>query len=102
MNYSNLTKQELLDIVTEQQTLKDAVEAKDREIAVLKEKLQSFDGSMKREEVKNYTNELEERVKKAVDIANKYIAAHRDLMKVFKVNLDMAISHDELLSEKLK
>lgn len=102
MDYSKLTKQELLDIVSEQQTLADAVDAKDKEIALLKEKLKTFEGSMKREEVRTHTKQLEETAKKAQDIANQYIRAHRDLMRIFKVNLDFAISHEDLLAEKLK
>jgi predicted RNase H-like nuclease (RuvC/YqgF family) len=102
VDFTKLTKQELLDIVSEQQTLKDAVEAKDKEIIQLKEKLKSFDGSVKREELKTYTQQLEEETKKSRDIANQYIRAHRDLMRIFKVNLDFAISHEELLADKLK
>ena len=102
MDFTKLTKQELLDLVKEQQTLKDAVEAKDKEISLLKEKLRSFDGSVKREELKIYTQQLEEEAKKSRDIANQYIRAHRDLMRIFKVNLDFAISHEELLADKLK
>lgn len=102
MNYNNLTKQELLDLVTEQQTLKDAVDAKDQEILRLNAQLKTFDGSIKREDLKKYTQQLEEETKKSRDIANQYIRAHRDLMRIFKVNLDFAISHEELLADKLK
>jgi hypothetical protein len=106
MNYNNLTKQELLDLVMEQQTLKDAVEVKDKEIITLKDTIhqmkKEFEGAVKKEEIKKYTKEVEENAKKSAEIANQYIRAHRDLMKIFKANLDSAISHEELLSEKLK
>ena len=45
---------------------------------------------------------IEEERNKATDIANRYIQAHRDLMRMIKVDIDVAISHEELLSEKLK
>ena len=106
MNYNSLTKQELLELVTQQQTLASAVEAKDKEIRTLNEKInelnKQYQGSVKKEEIKRYTEEVEERAKKALDIANRYVNAYRDLMRVMKVNLDVAISHEELLSEKLK
>lgn len=102
MNYNNLTKQELLDLVTEQQTLKDAVDAKDQEILRLNAQLKTFEGSVKKEELHKYTKELEEKAKKAADIANHYIRAYKDILTIFKVNLDSAITRDELLSEKLK
>ena len=102
MDYTKLTKQELLELVEAQQTLADAVSAKDREIATLQENLKKFEGSMKREEVRTHTKQLEENLRKSQDIANQYIRAYKDLLRIFKVNLDFAISHDELLSEKLK
>ena len=106
MDYTKLTKQELLEVVTQQQTLKDAVEAKDNEISELRKQVESlitsFQDSVKKEDIKKYTQQLEEETKKARDIANQYIRAHRDLMRIFKVNLDFAISHEELLTDKLK
>ena len=121
MDYTKLTKQELLEEVIKQQTLADAIEIKDKEIRKLQEKIQdlssrptqnevedlrnkvkSFEGSVKKEDLETYTKKLEEATKKAQDIANQYIRAHRDLMRIFKANLDLAISHEELLSEKLK
>jgi DNA-binding protein len=106
VDFTKLTKQELLDLVKEQQTLKDAVEAKDKEIQELKKQVESlrtsFQDSVKKEDIKKYTQQLEEETKKAKDIANQYIRSHRDLMRIFKVNLDFAISHEELLADKLK
>jgi hypothetical protein len=106
MNYANLTKQELLDLVTEQQTLKDAVDAKDKEIGRLNQRIVELQESIKtmitKENYDAYRKDLEEQRNKAADIANRYIQAHRDLMKVFKINLDVAISHEELLTERLK
>lgn len=121
MDFSKLTKQELLDLVVAQQTLSEAVEHKDKEIATLKEEVKvlqkrpsqeevevlrkrvhEFDGSVKKEDIEKYTKELENELKIARNIANQYIRAHRDLLRIFKVNLDFAISHDELLADKLK
>lgn len=121
MDYTKLSKQELLDEVMRQQTLADAVEVKDQEIQRLHKKIEElskrpsqveveslrnqvkeFEGSVKKEELEKYTKQLEINAKKAQDIANQYIRAHKDLMRILKVNLDFAISHDELLSEKLK
>lgn len=106
MNYANLTKQELLDMVTDQQTLKDAVDAKDKEIGRLNQRIVQLQESIKtmitKENYDAYKKDLEEQRNKAVDIANRYIQAHRDLMKMFKINLDVAISHEELLAERLK
>lgn len=106
MDFTKLTKTELLELVTAQQTLKDAVEAKDSEIKELKKQIESlktsFQDSVKKEDIKTYTQQLEEETKKSRDIANQYIRAHRDLMRIFKVNLDFAISHEELLADKLK
>jgi len=121
MDFSKLTKQELLDKVIEQQALAHAVEHKDRQITdlqkqisefksrptreefdALRRKLSEFDGSVKKEDIETYTKKLEDEVKKSRDIANQYIRAHRDLMRIFKANLDFAISHEELLVDKLK
>lgn len=121
MDYSKLTKQELLDEVTRQQTLAEAIEVKDQEIQRLHKKIEElskrpsqievedlrnkvkdFEGSVKKEDLEKYTKQLEVNAKKATDIANQYIRAHKDLMRIFKANLDAAISHEDLLSEKLK
>lgn len=118
MDFSKLTKTELLEKVMEQQTLADAIEEKDKEIVrlikekqemvpkhlvtTLEEKLKTFEGSVKKQDIEKYTKELEETAKKAKDIAHYYISAYRDLLKIFKTNLDFAISHEEVLSEKLK
>ena len=121
MDYTKLTKQELLEKVLEQQTLADAVEQKDKELNELNAKIielrqrptqneveelrkavKSFEGSVKKEDLEKYTKELEEQSKKATDIANQYIHADTDLLKIFKSNLDAAISYQDLLSEKLK
>ena len=118
MDFTKLTKTELLEKVIEQQALADAIEEKDREIlrlieekqemvpkkvvADLRAELQKFEGAVTKEEIQKYTKELEDHAKKSSEIANQYIRAHRDLLKIFKANLDSAISHEELLSEKIK
>lgn len=106
MNYANLTKQELLDMVTDQQTLKDAVDSKDKEIGRLNKRIvelqETISKMITKENYDAYRKDLEEQRNKAADIANRYIQAHRDLMKMFKINLDVAISHEELLAERLK
>lgn len=121
MDFSKLTKPELIELVTNQQTLADAIEQKDEEIFKLKKEIQTlqrrpsqeeieslrkrlkeFEGAVKKEDLEKYTKQLEEETKKSRDIANQYIRAHRDLMRIFKVNLDFAISHEELIADKLK
>lgn len=121
MDFTKLTKQELLEKVIEQQALAMAVEQKDKEIVELTKRIvdlsqrpsqeeidklrntvKSFEGSVKKEDIELYTKELEERAKKAGEIANQYIRAYTDLLKIFKANIDSAISYQELLSEKLK
>lgn len=106
MNYANLTKQELLDLVTEQQTLKDAVEVKDKEIKRLNERVlelqKAVEQMVTQDDLNKTIKKIEEERNKATDIANRYIQAHRDLMRMIKVDIDVAISHEELLSEKLK
>ena len=129
MDYSKHTKQELIDLVSSQQTLADAVQAKDKEITRLEKVIKELNvkeqelvpkqqvhqlndriyelerllkEQVSKEEVKKVTQQLEEDLKKARQIGNMYIQSHRDLMRVLKVNLDLAISHEDLLSEKLK
>lgn len=106
MNYNNLTKQELVDLANEQQTLADAVDAKDKEIGRLNGRIAELQEKIKdmvpREDIQKYTKQVEEERNKATDIANRYIQAHRDFMRISKANLDMAITHEELLSEKIK
>lgn len=58
--------------------------------------------SISEEDFKIAIKKIEDERKRAGEIANRYIQAHRDLMRVFKINLDVAISHEELLSEKIK
>lgn len=129
MDFSKLTKQELIDLVTQQQTLNDAVQSKDKEIIQLKKQIQELNVKEKelvprqqvnqmndrifelerllkeqvpKDEVKRITQQMEEDLKKARQVANLYIQSHRDLMRVLKVNLDIAIAHEELLTEKIK
>lgn len=106
MDYSKLTKPELLELVTAQQTLSDAVSVKDKEINRLNDRIhfleQQIKDYMPQDEVKRKVGQLEEDVKKARSVANMYIQSHRDLMRVLKVNLDIAIAHEDLLTEKIK
>ena len=117
-----MTKVELIQLVEEQQTLADAVLEKDKEIIELKNKIKTLvskelvvdlektieelrfklKGSISEEDFKIAIKKIEDERKRAGEIANRYIQAHRDLMRVFKINLDVAISHEELLSEKIK
>lgn len=106
MNYANLTKQELVDLANEQQTLKDAVEVKDKEIKRLNERVAELQKAVEQmvtqDDLHKTIKKIEEERNKATDIANRYIQAHRDLMRMIKVDIDVAISHEELLSEKIK
>ena len=129
MDYSKHTKQELIDLVSSQQTLADAVKEKDKEISRLEKVIKELNvreqelvpkhevhelndrvyelekklnEHVSKEDVKKITQQLEDDLKKARQIGNMYIQSHRDLMRVLKVNLDLAISHEDLLSEKLK
>jgi hypothetical protein len=128
-DYSKMTKQELIDKLNEQKHLAQAINIKDKEIATLKtelkqlkqevatkvplndhkdiikeyeKKLNEFKGAVKKEDIEKYIKQAEEDRQKAYNLANRYVTAYRDLLKVFKINLDIAISTDELLSDKLK
>jgi hypothetical protein len=129
MKYTDMTKVELIQLVEEQQTLADAVLEKDKEIIELKNKIKTLVSKellneketqlidlektnaelrlklksfISEEDFKIAIKKIEDERKRAGEIANRYIQAHRDLMRVFKINLDVAISHEELLSEKIK
>lgn len=125
MDFTKLTKTELLEKVIEQQALADAINEKDKELKEkedyivklvkekqqmvdkndlkeLQEKLKGLEGSIKKEDLEKHTQGIQEQAKKYKDIAHYYMSAYRDLLRIFKTNLDFAISHDELLSEKLK
>jgi len=129
VNTLRAEKKELLDKSVEQKHLSEAINAKDKEIAELKKevntlkveikqympvkdhkdivslfesKLKSFEGAVKKEDIEKYIKKADEDRQKAFAVTSRYINAYRDLLKVFKVNLDIAISTDELLSETLK
>lgn len=122
-------KKELVDKSVEQRHLSEAINAKDKEIAELKKevnalkteikqympvkdhrdivllfesKLKSFEGAVKKEDIENYIKKADEDRQKAFAVTSRYVNAYRDLLKVLKVNLDIAITTDELLSETLK
>lgn len=127
-----MKKDELIEIVKEQAHLAQAVEAKDKEIVDLKEKnrevVEDLKGQIKelskrpkREELdkinKELTDlktmmkdmkspeqikELEEKFEKVAKVADMYITAYRDLLRQQKVSLDIAISHESLMSEQIK
>lgn len=105
MNYKDFTKDQLISELEKHKHLAEAVDEKDRQILDLitqvKELNNLLNGSIKKEELKNYTETVEKERKLALDIANSYIQAFRDLLKQQKVNLDIAISYENLLSQKL-
>lgn len=141
MDYSKMTKQELVTKLKEQKHLSEAVQAKDNEIITLqkkvrqlekdkgemvskdvhnalvkntkelvpraefeeaKQKLKSFEGSIKKERLDELLIKVEEDRKQALEAAVLYKNSYEDLLRVFKVNLDMAITTSDLLSEKVK
>ena len=141
MDYSKMTKAELVLKIKEQKHLSEAVQAKDKEIVQLqtkvkklekdisnmvpkeshtalnntlrdmvpkssleeaKEKLKSFEGSIKKDELQRLVGRYEEERNRALSIASHYMNSYNDLLKVLKVNLDMAITTSDLLSEKFK
>lgn len=68
----------------------------------LQEKLRQFEGSMTKENLDKFLEKVEEERKRAFDIAAAYKTSYEDILRVFKVNLDMAITTSDLLSEKVK
>lgn len=125
MDYNSLKKDELLAIVKEQKHLAKAVEAKDKEIAALKRKLsevkeakatmvsreqydklsetlKSYQGSVTKEKLEEVVNKLDGERRLAVDNMVQYKQAYEDLLRVFKVNLDIAINTNDLLSSRFK
>lgn len=142
MDYSKMTKQDLVFKLKEQKHLAEAVQAKDKEIVSLQKtikslekqikeelvskdrfdavnkvllesvpkaklddaqsRLKEFEGSIKKERLDELLIKVEEDRKQALEAAVLYKNSYEDLLRVFKVNLDMAITTSDLLSEKVK
>jgi hypothetical protein len=93
MDYTKLTKQELIDKLNEQVHLAKAVEEKDKEIVELQKRL---NGSVKREEV----DAILKKAKEQIEVSNMTLVAYTNYLKQTKVNLDIQIQINEML-EKL-
>lgn len=142
MDYSKMTKQDLVTKLKEQKHLSEAVQAKDKEIVSLQKtikglekqikeelvpkdrfdavnkvlqasvpkasldeaqsRLREFEGSIKKDKLDELLVKVEEERKHAMQIAVLYKNSYEDLLRVFKVNLDMAITTSDLLSEKIQ
>lgn len=115
-------------IIEQQKHLASAVEAKDKEIIEIKEKSKRDISEIKNkaeEEIKNKTKQVDELSQKnttmmlkedveritknlmserdkLINIVNILRQNHQDTLRQVKINLDLAISHDELLSSILK
>lgn len=120
MDYNKMTKQELIDKLEEQVHLAEAVRAKDKEMSELRKRTDDDVARYKAEitrqdqerarleselvkvnEVLKHTPKKED-VDKMANAAKHYIMAYRDLIKVLKLNTDLAITHEELLAGLLK
>jgi len=106
MDYTSLTKKQLIEKLEEQKHLAEAVEAKDKEITAAKKELQSVitshQGCLNQAEVKALTDKLEAERKKATELAQLYIKMHHDLLKQTQQNLEMALFTEQVVSEKFK
>lgn len=122
MKYEKMTKEELIKKLEEQRHLAKAVNAKDKEIAdirvkaknmikeavdrenMAKEKVNEimtkYSESVTKEVLEKTIEKIEAERDKAIKIANRYIQAHRDYLKLTQHTLNMAISNEELISPK--
>lgn len=126
MDYTKLTKSELIEKLEEQQHLVSAVEAKDIEMSQLKKeskkeleqlkkkneeevkalKLQKeelitkYQGSLTTEQIEKVTERLVAERNEAVSRANLYIKIHHDLLKQIQHTTEMALFSEQLVSEK--
>lgn len=66
-----------------------------------RKQLKEFEGSIKKDKLDDVLGRVEEERRKAMEVANMYKNSYEDLLRVFKVNLDMAITTSDLLSEKV-
>jgi len=122
MKYEKMTKEELIKKLEEQKHLAKAVNAKDKEIAdirvkaknmikeavdrenMAKEKvnelLTKYSESVTKEVLQKTIEKIEAERDKAIKVANRYIQAYRDYLKLTQHTLNMAISNEELISPK--
>lgn len=103
MDYSKMTKQELIEKLNEQKHLADAVDAKDREINSLKDELGEAE-----EKSKNYGSlkfqfeTLTEEFDKRTTLLNKYSEVYLSLLKVLQGTVDTHVEINSFLIEKAK
>jgi hypothetical protein len=117
MDYTKLTKSELIEKLEEQKHLASAVQAKDKEMSDLKklheeqmkrlkedksELVTKYKGSLTKEQVDNITKKLIEERNDAFAKANLYIKIHHDLLKQMQHTAEMALFSEQLVSEKFK
>ena len=117
-----MTKEELIKKLEEQKHLAKAVNAKDKEIAdirvkaknmikeavdrenMAKEKVNElmtkYSESVTKEVLQKTIEKIEAERDKAIKVANRYIQAYRDYLKLTQHTLNMAISNEELISPK--
>ena len=122
MKYEKMTKEELIKKLEEQRHLAKAVNAKDKEIAdirvkaknmikeavdrenMAKEKVNElmtkYSESVTKEVLQKTIEKIEAERDKAIKVANRYIQAYRDYLKLTQHTLNMAISNEELISPK--
>ena len=104
MDYTKLTKSELIEKLEEQQHLASAVEAKDIEISELKKKheelVTKYQGSLTKEQIEKVTERLVAERNEAAQRANLYIKIHHDLLKQIQHTTEMALFSEQLVSEK--
>jgi len=65
-------------------------------------KLAEFEGSMTKEQLEKFLERVEKERRDILKTAMTYKTSFEDVLRVFKVNLDMAITTNELLSERVE
>ena len=117
MKYDKMTKEELIQKLEEQKHLVSAVEAKDNEMAQLKNKkdeeikkikedLQELRkelvGKIPKQQADEMVNNALEDAEKTVQIANEFLAANQNSLQLLNSAIKIINHNDKLLNEKLK
>jgi uncharacterized protein with gpF-like domain len=103
---AQLTLEEAIAKLEEQKHLADAVDAKEKEIARLKEQIVAERTKQQNDEKdKVFKNQIEEKdklIKKLIPILQAYQGSYRAFLKNIQGGLENAIELEALLNEKLK
>lgn len=113
MDYSQLTKAELLEKLNEQKHLAQAVDAKDQEIIRINNEMQKVKeqikeqnlrmvGMISREESNKILDEALKDAEEKINLANQFLVAQKNALHLFNSALAVINQNDALLQEKLK